>query len=77
MIIGHDVDGDWGLVKRECTARELPMKREYDFTDSVRNPYAKRFRKQVTVRLGADVRVHNGPARRNVRSQRQTASVNG
>ncbi len=31
------------------------MRREYDFTDSVRNPYAKRLRKQVTMRLGTDV----------------------
>lgn len=31
------------------------MRKEYDFMDSVRNPYAKHFRKQVTLRLGADV----------------------
>ena len=31
------------------------MRKEYDFTDSVRNPYAKHFRKQVTMRLGTDV----------------------
>ena len=31
------------------------MRKEYDFTDSVRNPYARHFRKQVTLRLGADV----------------------
>jgi len=31
------------------------MKKEYDFSDSVRNPYAKYFRKQVTMRLGNDV----------------------
>ena len=31
------------------------MKKEYDFADSVRNPYAKHFRKQVTMRLGTDV----------------------
>ena len=31
------------------------MKKEYDFTDSVRNPYAKQLRKQVTMRLGIDV----------------------
>ena len=31
------------------------MKTEYDFTESVRNPYAKHFRKQVTMRLGTDV----------------------
>jgi uncharacterized protein (DUF4415 family) len=31
------------------------MRKEYDFTDSVRNPYAKHLRKQVTIRLGTDV----------------------
>ena len=31
------------------------MRKEYDFTDSVKNPYAKHFRKQVTIRLGTDV----------------------
>ena len=31
------------------------MRKEYDFSDSVRNPYAKYFRKQVTMRLGTDV----------------------
>ena len=35
--------------------KSLKMRKEYDFTDSVRNPYAKHFRKQVTLRLGADV----------------------
>jgi uncharacterized protein (DUF4415 family) len=31
------------------------MRKEYDFSNSVRNPYAKHFRKQVTIRLGTDV----------------------
>lgn len=31
------------------------MRKEYDFTNSVRNPYARHFRKQVTIRLGTDV----------------------
>lgn len=31
------------------------MKKEYDFSDSVRNPYAPHFRKQVTLRLGTDL----------------------
>jgi predicted DNA binding CopG/RHH family protein len=31
------------------------MRKEYDFTNSIRNPYAKYFRKQVTLRLGTDV----------------------
>ena len=33
----------------------MHMRKEYDFKDSVRNPYAKHFRKQVTMRLGTDV----------------------
>ena len=31
------------------------MKKEYDFSDSVKNPYAKHLKKQVTLRLGIDV----------------------
>ncbi len=31
------------------------MRKQYDFTDSIKNPYAKHFRKQVTIRLGTDV----------------------
>ena len=30
------------------------MKKEYDFSDSVRNPYAKHMKKQVTLRLNKD-----------------------
>lgn len=31
------------------------MKSEYDFSKSVKNPYATRLKKQVTLRLGVDV----------------------
>ena len=31
------------------------MKKRYDFRDSVKNPYAKLLKKQVTLRLGVDV----------------------
>jgi len=31
------------------------MRKEYDFSKSVRNPYTKHLRKQVTLRLGVDV----------------------
>ena len=31
------------------------MKKEYDFSDSVKNPYASRLKKQVTIRLNTDV----------------------
>ena len=30
------------------------MKKEYDFSDSIRNPYAKHLKKQVTLRLNTD-----------------------
>lgn len=31
------------------------MRKEYDFSDSVKNPYAKHLKKQVTLRLNTDV----------------------
>ena len=31
------------------------MKNEYDFSKSVKNPYAKHLKRQVTLRLGVDV----------------------
>ena len=31
------------------------MRKEYDFSKSVKNPYAKYLKKQVTLRLGTDV----------------------
>lgn len=31
------------------------MKKEYDFSKSVKNPYTKHLKKQVTLRLGTDV----------------------
>ncbi len=31
------------------------MKKEYDFSSSVKNPYSKYLKKQVTLRLGIDV----------------------
>ena len=31
------------------------MRKQYDFSKSVKNPYAKKLRKQVTLRLGIDV----------------------
>ena len=31
------------------------MKKEYDFAKSVKNPYAKHLKKQVTLRLNVDV----------------------
>lgn len=31
------------------------MRKEYDFSASVKNPYVKRLKRQVTLRLGVDV----------------------
>ena len=31
------------------------MREEYDFTESIPNPYAKKLKKQVTIRLEEDV----------------------
>ena len=31
------------------------MRDEYDFSNSIKNPYAKHLRKPVTIRLGTDV----------------------
>ena len=31
------------------------MKKEYDFSDSIKNPYVKRLKKQVTIRLEEEV----------------------
>lgn len=31
------------------------MRKEHDFSDSVKNPYAKHLKKQVTLRLSTDV----------------------
>ncbi len=31
------------------------MKKEYDFSKSIKNPYAKHLKKQVTLRLGIEV----------------------
>ena len=31
------------------------MRKEYNFSKSVKNPYAKNLKKQVTLRLGVDV----------------------
>ncbi len=34
------------------------MRKEYDFSQSVKKPYAKQLKKQVTLRLGIDVINH-------------------
>ena len=34
------------------------MREHYDFTDSVKNPYAKKLKKQVTIRLDEDTIVY-------------------
>jgi predicted DNA binding CopG/RHH family protein len=34
--------------------RVLEMRKSYDFSDSAKNPYAKRLKKQITIRLDED-----------------------
>ena len=36
-------------------AEQLPVRKQYDFSKSMRNPYAKHLKKPVTLRLGVDV----------------------
>ena len=35
--------------------RGFAMRKEYDFSDSIPNPYAKKLKKQITIRLDEDV----------------------
>jgi uncharacterized protein (DUF4415 family) len=39
---------------REKLTRTFAMRDNYDFTDSVKNPYTKKLKKQVTIRLDED-----------------------
>ena len=32
----------------------MAMRKSYDFSNSVKNPYAKRFKKQITIRIDED-----------------------
>jgi uncharacterized protein (DUF4415 family) len=36
---------------RRGSVLEIPMRREYDFSKSRKNPYAKQLKRQVTIRL--------------------------
>ena len=52
----QDYFSSQGQQERTATIRRVhAMKKEYDFSESVRNPYAKHLKKQVTLRLGTDV----------------------
>jgi len=31
------------------------MRESYDFSNSIKNPYAKRFKKQITIRIDEDI----------------------
>lgn len=46
--------GPKGKPERTQTIRRVLMRKEYDFSDSVKNPYAKHLKKQVTLRLNTD-----------------------
>jgi hypothetical protein len=40
-----------GLTSGVLTSPEDEMKKSYDFSNAVRNPYAKRLKRQLTIRL--------------------------
>ena len=53
---GQDYFSSKDQQERIETIRKVHvMRKEYDFSKSVRNPYAKHLKKQVTLRLGTDV----------------------
>ena len=53
---GQDYFSSKGQQERIETIRKVHMMRkEYDFSKSVRNPYEKHLKKRVTLRLGTDV----------------------
>ena len=54
---GHpDYFGAKGESERAEAIHEVViMRKDYDFSKSVKNPYAKHLKKQVTLRLGVDV----------------------
>ena len=37
-----------------CSQERMTMKDNYDFTDSVKNPYASKLKKQITIRVDVD-----------------------
>lgn len=50
---GQDYFSSKGQQERIETIRKVHvMRKEYDFSKSVRNPYEKHLKKQVTLRLG-------------------------
>lgn len=38
-------------MKQNITMGENKMRKEYDFSNSVKNPYIKKLKKQITIRL--------------------------
>jgi uncharacterized DUF497 family protein len=42
------------ISESEKLTRSIGMRDHYDFSDSVKNPYAKKLKKQVTIRLDED-----------------------
>lgn len=42
------------ISESEKLMRGIGMRDHYDFSDSVKNPYAKKLKKQVTIRLDED-----------------------
>ena len=40
-----------GVVRNGPSMRNTKMRKSYDFTKSTRNPYARRMKKQITIRI--------------------------
>ena len=42
-------------MKNETMEKDKYLKKEFDFSKAVRNPYAKKLKKQVTINIDSDV----------------------
>ncbi|MDB9308798.1 antitoxin [Aphanizomenon sp. CS-733/32] len=45
----------WDSQKAEETISGVPMRENYDFSKSVKNPYSKQLKEQVTIDLEKDI----------------------
>ena len=46
--------------REQCARRRSQMRKHYGFSKARRNPYAQRLKRQVTIRLDTDARLHAG-----------------
>ena len=57
ILLGTSIDSRL-LIVCHCVREQDSMRDHYDFSDSVKNPYAKKLKKQVTIRLDEDAVVY-------------------